>query len=239
MNNVQNPTEQILSSAPSISSFKPAIETTTSSPLNLFSNIDWKIWVFIIIILAVLGVNIFVYLAEITQYISKLVSPLTNYLGNNAIDTSKQIVNVSAQGANAGINVAAGTITTGLDVVQQTASSIKGHGSDNLSNSELVSNTTSSQIQQAYNNDLNNVLNNAVKQKADSKVVNKDDIPTYEADDSYSIIQASKSSGKSGWCFIGEDRGFRSCIEVGDNDKCISGDIFPTKEICINPNLRK
>jgi hypothetical protein len=60
----------------------------------------------------------------------------------------------------------------------------------------------------------------------------------YSADDSYSSIQKSKSSSKSGWCYIGEDRGFRSCINVGENDTCMSGDIFPTSDICVNPNLR-
>jgi hypothetical protein len=62
---------------------------------------------------------------------------------------------------------------------------------------------------------------------------------SFEADDSYSAIQASKATSKAGWCFIGEDRGFRSCIEVGDNDKCMSGDIFPTMDICVNPSLRQ
>jgi hypothetical protein len=56
-------------------------------------------------------------------------------------------------------------------------------------------------------------------------------------DDSLSRIQ-SGNSGKSGWCFIGEDRGFRTCSEIGENDKCMSGDIFPSHEICMNPNLR-
>jgi len=60
----------------------------------------------------------------------------------------------------------------------------------------------------------------------------------YDADDSYSSIQKSKSSSKSGWCYIGEDRGFRSCINIGENDTCMSGDIFPTSDICVNPNLR-
>lgn len=45
-------------------------------------------------------------------------------------------------------------------------------------------------------------------------------------------------SKKSGYCYIGEDRGIRSCIKVNSKDECMSGDIFPTKEICINPNLR-
>lgn len=56
-------------------------------------------------------------------------------------------------------------------------------------------------------------------------------------DDSESRVQ-SKSLNKAGYCFIGEDRGFRSCIEVNESDTCMSGDIFPSKEICINPNLR-
>ena len=56
----------------------------------------------------------------------------------------------------------------------------------------------------------------------------------YVADDANSSIQ----QGKMGWCFIGEDREFRSCAKVGINDTCMSGDIFPTKDVCVNPNLR-
>jgi len=74
---------------------------------------------------------------------------------------------------------------------------------------------------------LNNVLEN--KSYSNSSPI---------ADDSYSNIQRSKPTHKSGWCYIGEERGFRSCIEVGDNDLCMSGNIFPSQEICINPTLR-
>jgi len=43
---------------------------------------------------------------------------------------------------------------------------------------------------------------------------------------------------KSSYCYVGEDRGFRSCVHVSSGDKCMSGDIFPTQAVCINPNLR-
>ena len=43
---------------------------------------------------------------------------------------------------------------------------------------------------------------------------------------------------KNGWCYVGTDRGIRSCIDVGYNETCISQDIYPTREKCINPNLR-
>jgi len=62
-----------------------------------------------------------------------------------------------------------------------------------------------------------------------------------EPEDDYKAHDASSSldiTGKSRWCYIGEDKGFRTCAQVGVNDKCMSGDIFPSQEICINPNLR-
>jgi hypothetical protein len=59
-----------------------------------------------------------------------------------------------------------------------------------------------------------------------------------EADDATSSVQM-KPTSKTGFCYIGEDRGFRSCIEVGEGDVCMSGDIFPSESICINPNLRE
>ena len=50
--------------------------------------------------------------------------------------------------------------------------------------------------------------------------------------------EANEATSDVGWCFVGEDRGYRSCAEVGASDKCMSGDIFPSKEICVNPSLR-
>jgi hypothetical protein len=54
-------------------------------------------------------------------------------------------------------------------------------------------------------------------------------------DDSRSSIQ---TTGKSGWCYIGEDEGIRTCSEIGVNDVCMSGDVFPTQSVCVNPKLR-
>jgi len=79
-------------------------------------------------------------------------------------------------------------------------------------------------------------INNTSSQVEKPKI-KKEFIP--EPDDSTSRLQSSKPSSKQGYCYIGEDRGFRSCIEVDKGDICMSGDIFPTKDICINPNLRE
>lgn len=47
------------------------------------------------------------------------------------------------------------------------------------------------------------------------------------------------TSGKSGYCNVGSWKGIRSCVKVNTKNECMSGDIFPTKEICINPTLRQ
>jgi len=57
-------------------------------------------------------------------------------------------------------------------------------------------------------------------------------------DQAGSLTQNNRRS-KSGFCYIGEDRGVRSCVKVKHADMCMSGDIFPTQAVCINPNLRE
>ena len=44
--------------------------------------------------------------------------------------------------------------------------------------------------------------------------------------------------GDKKYCYIGEFKGVRSCVEVKNSDTCMSGDIFPTHDVCINPSLR-
>jgi len=125
----------------------------------------------------------------------------------------------------------------------QLPSSLKNIPAQNVSNTIPVASSLN-------NNALNNALNTALIQDTTGKMnytntntnpISNQNVNTfnYTADDSMSNIQKSKSGSKSGWCFIGEDRGFRSCIQVNENEKCMSGDIFPSQEICINPNLRQ
>jgi hypothetical protein len=40
------------------------------------------------------------------------------------------------------------------------------------------------------------------------------------------------------YCYIGYDNGQRECVDVHAGDICMSGEIFPSLDICINPGLR-
>ena len=119
---------------------------------------------------------------------------------------------------------------------------------------------------QVYNSLLKDILLEVPENK-ENKVVKNDEItttqeiliPPYknkitldEAVDQYIVLQNESNenlgkinylppkqyTNKEGSCWIGKDRGFNSCIDVGRNDYCMSGDIYPTKDICINPTLR-
>ncbi len=52
------------------------------------------------------------------------------------------------------------------------------------------------------------------------------------------IVDKAGVLEKQGFCYIGTDRGIRSCIDVIPGDKCMSGQIFPRMDICVNPSLR-
>ena len=175
-------------------------------------SINLTTWLIIFLVLAFLGFNIFVYLAKGTQDITNIFAPLIEKIFGTTSSVIGQTVDVSAEGAKAVVGGTANTINAGLSAVQ-----------DISAPSSLNTQSVMQTPDVTTNNNLNRALNNS------------------QQDQDYEAHEASSSvggSGKSGWCYIGEDRGFRSCAQVGVNDQCMSGDIFPSNELCINPNLR-
>jgi len=222
----------------SLVSSSPLSNNNSNSIGSFFSKITMVHWLIIFIILAILGINIFVYIGKGTQTVSQFVTPYTNWFlglfGNTLANSTTQAVNTAATGTKAATDITANTITSGIDVTKQIITDQPGiqgaNASSSLSNNESTANNnsvinTSAQEQ----NLLNNTLNNSVPEQ---------ELESYNPDNSISSIQNSKSTSKSGWCYIGEERGYRSCSKVGENNMCMSGDIFPSQEICVNPSLR-
>jgi hypothetical protein len=207
---------------------------------SFLSSIEWTTWLIIILILALLGINVFVYLAKGTQaaayIVDNIFGPVLRWLGYNVVETAKTTVEVGVAGTKAAVDIVSGTATGAVTgaisgaaagvqkarkEAEPTANPARG-SHDGVPVQDTVQ-QQGSQI--SWNNDnLDKALSNA-QYGGD-----------VHPDDSLSSIQGS--SGKSGWCFIGEQTGIRSCAELGVNDQCMSGDVFPTRDICMNPNLR-
>jgi hypothetical protein len=210
-------------SLPSMPDFSSSTTSSSSGEgfLDSIKNMNPTTWLLIILILTFLGFNIFVYLAKGTEQLNNIFGPIVNFISSFFGKVTGQIIDVSAEGGKAVVNTGAGAIDTGLTAIQNVT--------PNKANTSVPSvPVTQNQPDVMSNNTLNKALNTSQNKQPSST--------DYQADEASSSIQSGPP--KSGWCYIGEDRGFRTCAEVGVNDKCMSGDIFPSQEICVNPNLR-
>ena len=186
----------------------------------------WSVISFILIILIVwvLFFNFFD-LGKITDWIESFL----RFIGYSTGETIKTTTSVGATGVTGSTNVAAGAVTGGINLLEKGL---------NLTPEEKARKKNQAEVTALYPPSLNPM---DVQTTEESTVLSaglanlKKMAPL--PDDATSVTQSGGRS-KSGYCYIGEDRGFRSCIKVGENDQCISGDIFPTMDICINPNLR-
>lgn len=216
-------------SAPEYSSSFPSygeLPSSTSSSSSSVSSFLIRA-LLIIILLALIGFNVFKYLDDITQWFSDTFGApfrsVARLFGYVAADTAKTTIDVTAKGAKTAVDVAAGATTSGIDVLQKT---IGGEGTDaSFKNSNQPTRNTMPRLGNKNNAELSleNALSHAKKEPP-------------QPDDATSRTQRT---GKAGYCYIGEDRGFRSCLKVGEQDTCMSGDIFPTHAVCINPRLRQ
>jgi hypothetical protein len=196
------------------------ISSASESSGSFFSSMTWQTWIIIILVLALLGLNIFTYLAkgtaELTQLIDTIFGPILKLFGYATIQTTKQVIEKGTDGINAVSN----TAVSGLDKLEKAASGKQAESSLPVQNAN-----DDNSIDHWQENPLDKALHNA-QLGGDQSV---------EPDEANSNIQYS---GKSGYCYIGDSNGVRTCAKVGVNDTCMSGDIFPSNEICINPNLR-
>jgi len=241
---IRSVTEMVPDDFPTLTPLTEGITSKTTngtSFINYFTNVTWQTWIIIILILALLGINIFAYLAKGTQetasIIEQLFGPILKFFGYSTLSTTKQTVKTTATGTKAGVDIVAGATTGAIDTIQQTAqyglpvatSGTSTSISTSFPQGQMVPvqnniQQTGANIEQWQQDSLAKALDSA-KQTTDQ----------VSPDDSRSSIQ---TTGKSGWCYIGEEQGIRTCTEIGVNDVCMSGDIFPNQAICMNPNLR-
>jgi len=223
---------------------------SSGSFLDYFANISWQTWIIIILILALLGINIFAYLAKGTQatatIFDQVFTPILKLFGFNALETTKQTVQTSATGTKAGVDIVSGATTGAITTIEKQAAQNQSMTPISTSGTSIgVSTTNIPQGQMAASSQQGVPVQKQIQDAGSAMEWQEDTLQkalgnaSQEAnimpDDSRSSIQ---TTGKSGWCYIGEEQGIRTCAPVGVNDMCMSGDVFPSQEICMNPNLR-
>jgi hypothetical protein len=177
----------------------------------------------IVVILALLGINIFYYLGDAADFTSTIVDPIYKLFGYETSSTVKQTVKTSAKGANVAVDSTAKATKQSIDYVE-----------DIFDDTIPSNNTTMAQSKQNTNNTT------VAQDKLNNRPVVNSNVTASNEDDNTLLINSvtPKSSGSVGYCYIGEDRGHRSCADISDENLCMSGEIFPSRDLCVNPNLR-
>lgn len=234
----------IFSSVPPSSASYSSSSSSSSSFLDYIASITWQTWLILILILALLGINVFTYLAQGTQQLAQSTEqlnsmfgsafgPLLKSLGYNVLETTKQTVQTANEGVKGVSDAVTNTTTKVINKVENKALSPSSSSSSN--SSSYVPNTASSSIQ-----GLGSGLGTAVGSGPVDEF-QQDSLEKALSDASSTNVpepSGSMVTGKSGWCFIGQDKLTRTCAQVGVNDMCLSGDVFSSQDVCVNPSLR-
>jgi len=172
-----------------------------------------------VFIIALLGVNLFSYLEDVTEIVSDFMRPIVanvlGFFGYSLAETSKNVIDLSTEGTKAATDIAAGTLKSGLNVTTDVVQS-------------LGTNVNTNRRDTNYRNKSDKVLKDAEKQY--HYMNSRDNRPTNAK---------PNSTMAGGFCYIGEDRGVRTCAQVEDQKMCMSGALFPTHDLCVNPNIRR
>jgi len=252
-------------------SFKDAFNTFSNTPLGAITNNEPSyseqisnepktsilksifFWIFIILLLAFLGFNIFKYLAQGTDIVTALLSPIAYVITMVSGDTAKTTLEHTSQGAqtiatessnflqillklitdffNGSVNFIATGSISGINYLQSTIKQDKitpTNENENANTKDTKEENEDEHEEGVLKNerkienrlqDVSNSIKNSIAKKEDK-------------------IPEPSSSEQHGYCYVGKQNNVRHCAKVSSKSKCMSGDIFPTMDICINPKLR-
>jgi hypothetical protein len=222
--------EQIAPAASSSNSFDFFSDSAADASTDAADS-GYSIWSIVSGILIVLIIWVLIYNLFNLGKFTEMIQSVLKWIGYSTGETVKTTADVSATGLKSGVDVATDAVTGSVNILEKGL---------NLTPEAKM---RAQNQQQAQATAINPPPFNPEADKTnEDKILStglanlKKMAPMPSPDDATSVTQSGRS--KSGYCYIGEDRGFRSCIQVGENDQCMSGDIFPRMDICINPNLR-
>jgi hypothetical protein len=183
---------------------------TQTEDSSFFSNKNAIIILLIILLVfSFLGINILNILGDLMQTFIQIFGPLVSQILSIFGYTTGTVLNKTA-------DVVANTAKTGIDIAEGSIQSV-----GNILRDASQTNVDS-RSKQSLDSALNTKIFNVNEPKPDSTT---------------NPIQNPITAGKQGWCLVGEYQAKRGCIEVGEHDRCLSGQVFPNQKMCLNPTL--
>ena len=218
LNTMSKASSEILNNT--VNTFNETIENTVESVNNTLKNMVKEVplpfstsneatnyWLYVIIIillLALVGFNIFYIFGHITDETITNAGPIMaeiyRFLGYTVGNTTSQALNTTTQGTKVGVDVAAGTVKTSATALQR----VTDKSMDDYYRGREEKNRV---------NDIHLINNMKYNNKTNTNVT------------------ANESANGAGTKFCRIDRGY--CTTVEESGKCLSGNIFTTMNACL------
>lgn len=214
-------------------------------------------WFVIIILLSLYGFNIFKYLAQGTDIITALISPFTYIIAlltGNTVKTTIQnisqggqtliaeftnffgaLINFFSQFFSGSLKVAEKSSVSAIDQLQSNIVKDKTNSVESKKSKHVPEEAEEADDANAKESTLLKTERRLAERSREVSSEVKNSIDKKEKTDP---VPLQTSTQEHGYCYIGKNNNIRNCAKVSSKNKCMSGDIFPTMELCINPNLR-
>jgi hypothetical protein len=189
---------------------EPKPHTISQSKEDVFSNKNAIIvFLTLLLILSFLGINIIKNIGDLLQHIVNTFMFFIKPLISDVTFITGSAIDTSG-------DLVADASKTGIDIANGTVDSV-GKLLIKASGHELAG------------KDIDQTINRSTIKLP----------PTPKPDATTNPIQNPISTNKTNWCLIDEYEGKRNCVEIGEDQKCMSGQIFPEQKMCLNPTLTR
>jgi len=172
-----------------------------------YNNQMLSIVLIVLIVFSLLGVNILNIFGNLLQSIVDLFGPLIKQLLALIAYTAGSILNQIS-------DLFTVTGTAGVEIAGGTIDTV----------GDLLKEASSGNLPDRIN--LGETVNKSSVQVSDP-----------EMDNTTNPIQNAITSRKAQWCLVGEFEGKRGCVQVGEHDKCLSNQLYPSFQTCLNPTM--
>jgi hypothetical protein len=205
---MENPQPAIQPNPLNIGEFKPVSVSENSE--SIFNSKNFLIFFLLFILsLSLLGINFFDFVGNVFDKVMEVLKPVLS-----------QSVSIFNSSAGTLINTSADAIQ---DVAQVTGDVAAGslHSVGDL----LIKSSNDINKHTPYK-PLDIAVNTSPPPKTEEPKPNATTSPIQTA-----------SSNKGSWCLVGDFKDQRGCVEMREHDKCMSGQVYPSQSLCLNPTL--
>lgn len=209
------------------------ITSVASNPIRTFS-------LFSVIIIVIVSIFSYHYLQDYLTFIPNMLKNILQPTG----EVVKQTTESTATGSHGLIDILKNTVDSAIDTINEKNTKYDDKEYIEKNDPEINNDNDTPDVESVDNQNKineNNMNNDSVGNTHNINAKTPGDHVKDLVDKKHTRPMPSNTmdvSGKKGWCYVGSSKDGRTCMKVNEKDTCMSGDIFPTETLCINPNLR-